>query len=268
MYSDNHRARKRFGQNFLHDPLIIQRIVDVIKPQKTDHIIEIGPGKGALTKPILNCVARLEAIEIDQDLIVALSENQRHDNRLLIHQADVLKFRFDSLQHNDLRIVGNLPYNISTPVLFHLLTYRDCIKDMMLMLQKEVAERISASSGSKQYGRLSIMLQYYFDVDLMFVIKPEAFTPSPKVDSALVRLTPLHHPRYELLDHDSLKVIVKAAFSQRRKTIRNALKKHIATVTIERIGINAESRAENLNIADFVKLANCYHQLQTNMLSN
>lgn len=153
MNSDNHRARKRFGQNFLHDPAIIQRIIAVINPQKQDHIVEIGPGKGALTTPILKHVEKLDVIEIDRDLANSLATSLDNSDHLHIHQADALKLDFATFKHSDLRIVGNLPYNISTPLLFHLLSYRDCIKDMLFMLQKEVVDRICASSGNKQYGR-------------------------------------------------------------------------------------------------------------------
>ncbi len=263
---DKHRARKRFGQNFLHDPAIIQRIVDVINPQQQDHIVEIGPGKGALTKLILERVDKLNVVEIDRDLVSALKTNLDNDKRLIIHEADALKLDLSQFSQTDLRIVGNLPYNISTPLLFHLLTYKDCIKDMLFMLQKEVVNRICAEPGNKQYGRLTIMLQYYCDVESLFIIKPGAFSPSPKVDSAIIKLTPLAKPRYELSDHESLKVIVREAFSQRRKTIRNALKKYIEESEIKELGIAPETRAENLEIADFVKLANHYHQLKINSL--
>lgn len=263
---DTHRARKRFGQNFLHDPAIIQRIVDVVNPQQQDHIIEIGPGKGAITKLILERVDKLDVIEIDRDLVNALKTSLGNDKRLNIHEADALKLDLSQFAQTDLRIVGNLPYNISTPLLFHLLTYKDCIKDMIFMLQKEVVNRICAEPGNKQYGRLTIMLQYYCDVESLFTIKPGAFSPSPKVDSAIVKLTPLAKPRYELLDHESLKVVVREAFSQRRKTIRNALKKYIAESEIKELGIAPETRAEKLEIADFVKLANHYHRLKINGL--
>ncbi|MFT5395482.1 MAG: 16S rRNA (adenine1518-N6/adenine1519-N6)-dimethyltransferase [Gammaproteobacteria bacterium] len=266
MNSDNHRARKRFGQNFLHDQSVIQRIVDSINPQEHDHIIEIGPGKGALTLPLLNRVEKLNVIEIDKDLAAGLKTNFGNEKRLTIHVADALNLDFNSFDHTDLRIVGNLPYNISTPILFHLLQYRERIKDMTFMLQKELVDRICANSGNKQYGRLSIMLQYYCDVESLFVVKPAAFTPSPKVDSAIIKLTPLPHPRYELSDHDSLKVIVRESFSQRRKTIRNSLRKYLDESTIRSAGIAPEIRAENLEISDFVKLANCYHHMKINSL--
>ncbi len=265
-HPDKHRARKRFGQNFLHDPAVIQRIVDVINPQRHDHIVEIGPGKGALTELILERVDKLDVIEIDRDLVSALTTTINNDKRLIIHEADALKLDFSQFNQSDLRIVGNLPYNISTPLLFHLLAYKDCIKDMLFMLQKEVVNRICAEPGNKQYGRLTIMLQTYCDVKSLFIIKPGAFSPSPKVDSAIVRLTPLSKPRFELSDHESLKVIVREAFSQRRKTIRNALKKLITETEIEKLSIAPEIRAENLQISDFVKLANRYHQLKINTL--
>lgn len=266
IHSDKHHARKRFGQNFLHDPVIIQRIVDVINPQEQDHIVEIGPGKGALTELILQRVGKLDVIEIDRDLVKTLTASIGNDKRLNIHEADALKLDLSQFSHTNLRIVGNLPYNISTPLLFHLLTYKDCIKDMLFMLQKEVVNRICAEPGSKQYGRLTIMLQCYCDVESLFTIKPGAFSPSPKVDSAIVKLTPLAKPRYELSDHECLKVIVREAFSQRRKTIRNALKKVMTDTDIKELGIAPEIRAENLEIADFVRLANHYHQLKINTL--
>lgn len=262
---DKHRARKRFGQNFLHDPAVIQRIVDVINLQQNNHVIEIGPGKGALTKLILERVDKLDVVEIDRDLVSVLTTDLGNDKRLTIHEADALTLDLSKFGQ-DLRVVGNLPYNISTPLLFHLLTHKACIKDMLFMLQKEVVNRICAEPGSKQYGRLTIMLQYYCDVDSLFIIKPGAFSPSPKVDSAIVRLTPLAKPRYELSDNESLKIIVRAAFSQRRKTIRNTLKKIISEADIKELGIAPEIRAENLEISDFVKLANHYHQLKINSL--
>jgi len=266
MNSDNHRARKRFGQNFLHDQAVIQRIVDTINPQKHDHIIEIGPGKGAITSPLLNRVEKLNVIEIDKDLAASLRTNFGDEKRLVIQEADALNLDFNSFDHADLRIVGNLPYNISTPILFHLLKYRERVKDMTFMLQKELVDRICANSGNKQYGRLSIMLQYYCDVEALFVVKPGAFTPSPKVDSAIIKLIPHPHPRYELLDHESLKIIVRESFSQRRKTIRNALRKYLDESAIRNAGIAPENRAENLEVSDFVTLANCYHLMKINSL--
>lgn len=261
----NHLPRKRFGQNFLHDPAIIQRIVDSINPQKSDTVIEIGPGKGAITEQLLQRLERLNVIEIDRDLIQLLTIHFDNKN-LIIHEADALKFNFSQFNQADLRIVGNLPYNISTPLLFHLLSYKGCIKDMLFMLQKEVVDRICAKPGSKQYGRLSIMLQLYCDVESLFTIKPGAFTPAPKVDSAIVKLIPLNQTRYEVDDHDTFALIVREAFSQRRKTLRNNLKKYLSDTEIKKIGIAPEIRAENLQISDFAKLANTYHQLKINHL--
>ncbi|MEM6998868.1 MAG: 16S rRNA (adenine(1518)-N(6)/adenine(1519)-N(6))-dimethyltransferase RsmA [Pseudomonadota bacterium] len=263
---DTHRARKRFGQNFLHDPAIIERIVDVINPQKDDYILEIGPGKGALTRLILERVCELNVIEIDRDLVKLLETSIGKDERLKIHQADALKIDLDQFGQNEWRIVGNLPYNISTPLLFHLLNYKHYIKDMLFMLQKEVVDRICAKPGNKQYGRLSIMLQYYCDIESLFVIKSGAFIPSPKVDSAIVKLTPLTKPRFELASEQSLELIVREAFSKRRKTIRNGLKKYVDESDFLKLGIAPEIRAENLAIADFVKLANHYHRLKINGL--
>lgn len=266
MNPDNHRARKRFGQNFLHDPGTIQRIIQAIAPQKNEHIIEIGPGKGAITTHLLEQVEKLDVIEIDKDLVAALRTNFGNNQQLTIHETDALQMNFDAFNTNDLRVVGNLPYNISTPILFHLLSFRYCIKDMIFMLQKEVVERICADNGNKQYGRLSVMLQYYFNVESLFVIKPGAFTPSPKVDSAIVRLTPNNSPEETLLDDESFKIIVREAFSQRRKTLRNALKNYLNEEIIQQARIAPENRAENLSVSDFVRLANCYHSMKINTL--
>ena len=266
MNSNNYRARKRFGQNFLHDQDIIRRILDSINPQCHEHIIEIGPGKGALTFPLLNRVKKLNVIEIDKDLAAKLRNNIEDKYHLVIYEKDALNIDFDSFKYTDLRIVGNLPYNISTPILFHLLKYRECIKDMTFMLQKEVVERMCANSGSKKYGRLSIMLQYYCDVESLFDVEPKAFIPIPNVESTLVKLTPLSHPKHKLSNHESLRIIVRESFSQRRKTIRNALKKYLDESTIISAGIEPENRAENLEVCDFITLANCYHHVKTKIL--
>lgn len=263
--SDSHQARKRFGQNFLHDPAIIQRIVNSINPKVSDHIIEIGPGKGAITNRLLDELEQLNVIEIDRDLIQILKTDFANKN-IIIHEADALKFNFSQFNHKDLRIVGNLPYNISTPLLFHLLNYKDFIKDMLFMLQKEVVDRICANPGSKQYGRLSIMLQFYCNVESLFTIKPGAFNPAPKVDSAIIKLVPLKQPRYEIFNPDVFAIIVRESFSQRRKTLKNNLKKYLTESEINKAGIAPEIRAENLEITDFVKLANHYHQLKINNL--
>ena len=258
-----HKARKRFGQHFLSDQTIIKQIINIINPQKHDHIIEIGPGKGALTIPIIKSIDKLNVIEIDKDLVNFLKKNIDSE-LLIIHENDALKFNYSKLNHSDLRIIGNLPYNISTPLLFHLLSYKNLIKEMLFMLQKEVVERICAKCGTKQYGRLSVTLQYYCDVESLLVIKPDAFNPSPKIDSAIIKITPLVQPRYKLNSDESFKIIVREAFSQRRKTIRNGLKNYLNEDEIEKIGIPLNERAENLHIKDFVKLSNLYYQLQNN----
>lgn len=263
--SDSHQARKRFGQNFLHDPAIIQRIVDTINPKQSDHIIEIGPGKGAITNQLIERLQQLNVIEIDRDLIQLLTPNFKNKN-VIIHEADALKFDFSQFNYADLRIVGNLPYNISTPLLFHLLNFKTCIKDMLFMLQKEVVDRICAKPGSKQYGRLSIMLQFYCNVESLFTIKPGAFIPAPKVDSAMIKLIPLSQPRYDIFNPDDFAIIVKESFSQRRKTLKNNLKKYLTESDIYKAGIAPEKRAENLEISDFAKLANAYHQFKINNL--
>jgi len=259
MQTDLHHIRKRFSQNFLEDQSVIENIVNIINPQKNDHIIEIGPGKGALTIPIFNNVKKLNVIEIDKDLVKLLRRNIG-DKNLIIHEHDALKFDYSKFKHSNLKLIGNLPYNISTPLLFHLLSYKDKIKNMFFMLQKEVVERICAKPGTKEYGRLSVMLQYYCDVESMLIIKPEAFYPSPKVDSSIVKITPRQEPKYQLFNEDCFEKIVKAAFSQRRKTLYNGLKKYLDETDIKKIGIPQNERAEKLEVKDFVKLSNLYYQ--------
>ena len=262
MHKDSHHIRKRFSQNFLQDQSVIENIIDIIYPQKNDHIIEIGPGKGALTIPIFNNVEKLNVIEIDKDLVKFLRRNI-DDKNLVIHEYDALKFDYSKFKHSNLKLIGNLPYNISTPLLFHLLSYKNKIKNMFFMLQKEVVERICAKSGTKEYGRLSVMLQYYCDVESMLIIKPEAFYPNPKVDSSIIKITPRKKPKYQLLDENSFEKIVKAAFSQRRKTLFNGLKKYLNESEIKKIGIPKNERAEKLEVEDFVKLSNLYYQSNT-----
>ena len=256
-----HRARKRFGQNFLHDPKIIQQIVEIINPQPDDHIVEIGPGKGAITRLLITKVQQLDVIEIDRDLVDILRQELGEFDHCTIHQNDALQFDFAGLNKSDVRIVGNLPYNISTPLLFHLLNYHSCIQDMTVMLQKELVDRICADTGTKQYGRLSIMLQYYCQTEALLSIKPGAFKPSPKVDSAIVKLTPKKDGLIPLADKKSFELIVRTAFSQRRKTIKNALKNMIDAADLVKIDIAPEMRAENLSIEQFVNIANLYHHL-------
>ena len=250
-----HRARKRFGQNFLQDEHIIQSIIDCVAPRSHQHFFEIGPGLGALTRPLLQHLDRLDVIELDRDVIPLLKRNCGEDDKLTVHESDVLKFDFGSHRYADgLRIVGNLPYNISTAVLFHLLSYRADIKDMHFMLQKEVVDRICAVPGNKDYGRLSIMLQTWFDTDWLFDVPPESFSPAPKVMSAIVRLVP--HDRFEerIRDPQQYAEMVRLAFSQRRKTLRNTLRSVCSSVQMEAAGIDPGARAEQLEVADFITL--------------
>lgn len=254
-----HKPRKRFGQNFLHDQNVIQRIVNAIAPRKGDHIVEIGPGQGALTKQLLPLIGQMDAVELDRDLLEPLQESCAPLGQLTIHPADALKFDFCSLRKSDeqkLRIVGNLPYNISTPLLFHLMEQRHCIQDMHFMLQKEVVERITAQPGTGQYGRLSIMLQYYCQAEQLFNVPPGAFFPPPKVDSSVFRLTPYTAQPFTAKDEKLLSRIVSQSFSQRRKTIRNNLKGMIDESVLTELGIDPGLRPERLELEHFVNLAN------------
>jgi 16S rRNA (adenine1518-N6/adenine1519-N6)-dimethyltransferase len=261
-----HVARKRFGQNFLHDPSIIGRIITAIRPRPADHLIEIGPGLGALTEELLEGAGALEAVELDRDLIPVLrTKFFMYGDKFQIHEADALKFDFSSLQNDDrpLRVVGNLPYNISTPLIFHLLSFSGLISDMHFMLQKEVVERLAAQAGDSAYGRLGIMAQYYCRVEKLFLVPPGAFNPPPKVDSAIVRLTPYTELPLKAEDTELLQEVVRIAFGQRRKTLRNNLKPLISGEQLEAIGIDPGLRPEKLELADFVKIADTvYHQRQ------
>ena len=259
----SHRPRKRFGQNFLHDPGIINRIVSVIAPQPGDRLVEIGPGKGAITLPLLQAAGRLQVVELDRDLIAPLQARCSSAGELTVHNADALKTDFCGLAGGDaLRVVGNLPYNISTPLLFHLLTQSHCIADMHFMLQKEVVDRLAAAPGSGQYGRLSVMVQYRCEVTPLFTIGPGAFQPPPRVDSAFVRLQPWRKPPVNVHDEAMLGHIVQQAFGQRRKTLRNALRATLDEAQIRSVDIDPAARAEVLGIADFARLANLASSLQ------
>jgi 16S rRNA (adenine1518-N6/adenine1519-N6)-dimethyltransferase len=253
-----HKARKRFGQNFLSDANIIARIVDAINPQAGDHMVEIGPGQAALTLRLLERLDSLDVIEIDRDLVTRLESLCEQYPGLTIHSADALRFDYRSLQtdRKKLRVVGNLPYNISTPLLFHLLEQADIIEDMHFMLQKEVVERMAAQPGGGDYGRLSIMVQYRCQVDNLFRVPPTAFRPSPKVDSAIVRLVPHTELPHPARDEKRLAQLVNHAFTQRRKTLRKSLKSFIPAEKIEAAGIDPMRRPETLSIAEFVTLAN------------
>ncbi len=253
-----HRPRKRFGQHFLNDPAVIERIMVNLSPRMEQHIVEIGPGQGALTNRLLNTCAQLDVIELDRDLIPVLEMLRQHCATLKIHQGDALKFNFQQLYNNKqpLRLIGNLPYNISTPLLFHLLEYSAIIKDMTFMLQKEVVERMAAKTGDRAYGRLSIMIQYRCQVEDLFHIGPQAFTPPPQVESAIVRLTPYRTLPISARDETTFAHLVRQAFSYRRKTLRNALKGTLSAATITDVGIDPTARPETVTLEEYVKLSN------------
>jgi len=254
----SHKPRKRFGQNFLHDISVLQHIIAVIDPRTDDHIVEIGPGKGILTQPLLDQSDHVEVIELDRDLVVYLHEKFAATKSLQIYSADALTFDYCRLATapKKLRIVGNLPYNISTPLMFHLLEYTACIGDMHFMLQKEVADRLAAQPGTAAYGRLSLMIQYHFIVERLFIVSPGSFNPVPKVDSAFIRLVPHSQPPVHVADQALFKQLISQAFSQRRKTIRNSLKGTLTTDEIVAANIDPGLRAEALSLAEFARLSN------------
>ncbi len=252
-----HQAKKRFGQNFLHNDAVISDIIDAINPEPGENLIEIGPGLGALTEPVIERAGQLSVVELDRDLAHRLRHHPFLAPKLTIFETDALKFDFAQLvNEKPLRIFGNLPYNISTPLIFHLLTFKDEVQDMHFMLQKEVVERMAAGPNSKTYGRLSIMTQYQCQVMPVMVIGPEAFKPAPKVDSAIVRLIPHKTIKNPVKDINALNTVCLSAFNQRRKTIRNSFKKLINVEQLNALGINETLRPENLSIDDFIKLAN------------
>ncbi len=241
------------------DGNIVSKIIREIQPRESDFIVEIGPGKGAITAELYRLAGHLEVIEIDRDLIGLL--RNRFGEALIIHSADVLKFDFKSLYKGQpMRIVGNLPYNISTPLIFKLLTESHGIRDMHFMLQKEVVERLSSSPSTSDYGRLSVMVQYRCRVEKCFIVPPEAFQPSPKVQSAIVRLIPHDVPPYPAMDESLLHQLVTAAFTQRRKTLRNALAKLLPAAEISNADVDPSLRPENISVEDYVKLANILAQ--------
>ncbi|KHD04848.1 ribosomal RNA small subunit methyltransferase A [Candidatus Thiomargarita nelsonii] len=249
--------RKRFGQHFLHDTQIIQDIVAAIAPHPQEHLVEIGPGKGALTLPLLESGCQLDVIELDRDLIEWLKKTAKNQN-LRIYNADALKFDFKTLLIDKRRIVGNLPYNISTPLLFHLLNYASNIEEMTFMLQKEVVDRMIAVPCTHDYGRLSVMLQYYCQIEKLFDVSPAAFYPPPKVESSVVQLRPFLSPPVLVKNREHFAKIVALAFSQRRKMLRNTLKKVFDAKDIEAAGIDPMARAETLRLEDFARLADNY----------
>ncbi len=250
----SHVPRKRFGQHFLADRHYVARIVAAIDPRRDDIVVEIGPGLGALTEPLLDRLDRLHVVEIDRDLAARLVETHPSE-RLAVHLADALEFDFAALPAG-LRVVGNLPYNISTPLLFRLAEFAGRIRDLTFMLQKEVVDRMVAAPGTPDYGRLSVMLQYRFDMARLFDVPPGAFRPPPKVDSAVVRMVPRPAGVLAARDPVRLAAVVTAAFGQRRKTLRNAVAGLLEPGDIERAGIDPGVRGETLSVDDFVRLAN------------
>jgi 16S rRNA (adenine1518-N6/adenine1519-N6)-dimethyltransferase len=251
--ASGHIPRKRFGQNFLIDDGIIAGIISAIMPRRSDNLVEIGPGLGALTGPLLDRLDLLQVIEIDRDLIARLRQQYPPD-RLAIHEGDVLEYDFAALGQ-EIRIVGNLPYNISTPLLFRFATYAGHIRDIHVMLQREVVERMVAAPGDSEFSRLSVMLQYRFDMEKIFDVPADSFDPAPKVESAVVRLTPLDPLPHPAHNETVFAEVVSRAFSQRRKTLRNTLKGMVSADQLSALGINAGARAQELSVAEFVRIA-------------
>jgi 16S rRNA (adenine1518-N6/adenine1519-N6)-dimethyltransferase len=252
----NHRAKKRFGQNFLVDEQTISEIIAAIRPEPEDIMVEIGPGLGALTRPLLNHLKHLHVVEIDRDIVARLERDYPPSDpstRLTVHAGDALAFDFSTLGSR-LRIVGNLPYNISTPLLFHFSDFADRILDMHLMLQNEVVERMVARPSTPEYGRLSVMLQCQFHIEKLLDVPPESFRPSPKVNSAIVRMTPLPSSEIRVRDRILFAAIVGAAFGQRRKTLRNTLSRFVKEEEFVGLGIDPRQRAENLSVEDFARV--------------
>ena len=249
-----HIPRRRFGQHFLTDQGVIADIVAAIRPQPDDVMVEIGPGLGALTAPLSAVLRHLHVIEIDRDIVARLQRAYAPE-QLTVHAGDVLEFDFAALP-DALRVVGNLPYNISTPLLFHLARYAERIRDMHFMLQKEVVERMVAAPGGRDYGRLSVMLQYRFDMDLLIEVAPESFSPPPQVESAVVRLRPRPRDSLVSVNEAGLAHVVRCAFSQRRKTLRNSLSGLLEADDYAALGISPGLRAENLAVADFAEISN------------
>lgn len=252
-----HVARKRFGQHFLHDQSVIRQIVDVFDPQPTQAVVEIGPGLGAITAPLLLRVRAMDAVEIDRDAIHHLKQTLGGTGELRIHEGDALKFDFGSLAPpgQRLRLVGNLPYNISTPLLFRLIEQREHVLDMHFMLQKEVVDRMASVAGDDDYGRLTVMLAPWVTVTPLFDIAPESFRPPPRVVSTFVRLTPHASAPFQIDDYRAYSRVVAAAFSQRRKTLRNALKQLLTSEQIQQAGVDPGARAEVIDPAGFAALA-------------
>jgi 16S rRNA (adenine1518-N6/adenine1519-N6)-dimethyltransferase len=251
------QPKKRLGQHFLHNPRVIARIIAAIAPRPGQHVVEIGPGTGALTRPLLRALSELDVVEFDRDLAPRLTEELGMLGTLRVHLADALEFDFRSLRpdHEKIRLVGNLPYNISTPLLFHLLAQANCVEDMVFMLQKEVSDRIAARPGGGDYGRLTVMIQSRCGVEVLFHVEPGAFYPPPQVRSSVLRLIP-RPPPLPIGDDRLFEDVVKQAFSKRRKTLRNALKGMVTDEQFRETGIDPGLRPETLAVEDFIRLAN------------
>ncbi len=258
MSATAHRPRKRFGQHFLHDPAVIRRIVAAIRPAPGDRLVEIGPGLGALTRPLLEAAGELDAIELDRDLLELLRVDCAGLGTLRIHRADALAFDFAELRGAGppLRVAGNLPYNISTPLLFHLLAQAEHLRDLHFMLQKDVVDRMAAGPGEEAYGRLSVMLQYRCRIEPLFTVGPGAFRPPPRVWSAVVRLVPCETLPVAVRDEGRFAEVVRLAFGQRRKTLRNSLRELLDPGRIEAAGVDSGARPETLDLAAFAALSN------------
>ncbi|MDO8811195.1 MAG: 16S rRNA (adenine(1518)-N(6)/adenine(1519)-N(6))-dimethyltransferase RsmA [Gallionella sp.] len=262
-----HKAKKKFGQNFLVNEQVVADIVGAIHPEPEDNMVEIGPGLGALTRPLLKHLNHLHVVEIDRDIIARLEHDYPQGDpgaKLIIHAGDALEFDIATLPA-PLRIVGNLPYNISSPLLFHFAAYTERIRDMHFMLQNEVVERMVATHSTPEYGRLSVMLQYRFHMEKLLDVPPESFRPSPKVNSAVVRMIPLPVGEIQVRDEKLFAAIVSAAFGQRRKTLRNTLRNYLSETDFMKLGINAQLRAENLGVAEFTKIANSLNGSSRNL---
>ncbi len=255
----SHKAKKHFGQNFLVDRQIIADIIAAIRPEYDDSLVEIGPGLGALTRPLLEKLRQLHVVEIDRDIIARLKTDyppeRFNQHQLVIHEGDALEFDFAQLP-SPLRIVGNLPYNISSPLLFHFAAYAQRVTDMHFMLQDEVVERMVAEPSTAAYGRLSVMLQYRFYMEKLLDVPPASFRPAPKVNSAIVRMIPIPEGEIAVQDEKVFAAIVSAAFGQRRKTLRNTLRNYLTEADFDKLGITAQLRAENLGVAEFARIAN------------
>lgn len=253
-----HTPRKRFGQNFLHDEGVIDRIANAIAPRESDHLVEIGPGQGALTRSLVTAGCKVDVVELDRDLIAGLLAAFSIYPDFKLHNADALKFDFAALATGgkSLRVVGNLPYNISTPLIFKLLEHAPIVQDMHFMLQLEVVERLAARPGSKTWGRLGIMAQHRCKVEHLFDVPPEAFFPPPRVQSAIVRLQPWTNSPWPDCDEKRLRQIVSASFAHRRKTLRNNLKNLVTAEQLQELGIDPGARAETLTLEQFIDIAN------------